>query len=93
MISRGNYRKDLFTAETTGAAFEKTIFEAVERCGWKLHAYVIMSNHYHLAVETPEPNLVDGMRWLQSERKKGSNAKYKDLTTLRGEKKGVKRKI
>ena len=66
VISRGNYRKDLFTAETTGAAFEKTIFEAVERCGWKLHAYVIMSNHYHLAVETPEPNLVDGMRWLQS---------------------------
>lgn len=66
MISRGNYRKDLFTAETTGAAFERTIFEAVERCGWKLHAYVIMSNHYHFAVETPEPNLVDGMRWLQS---------------------------
>jgi REP element-mobilizing transposase RayT len=31
----------------------------VERSGWKLHAYVIMSNHYHLAVETPEPNLVE----------------------------------
>ena len=31
VISRGNYRKDLFTAETTGAAFEKTIFEAVVR--------------------------------------------------------------
>ena len=25
-----------------------------------------MSNHYHLALETPEPNLVEGMRWLQS---------------------------
>ena len=35
------------------------------RCGWKLYAYVIMSNHYHLAVETPEPNLVEGMQWLQ----------------------------
>jgi REP element-mobilizing transposase RayT len=35
--------------------------ETVERSGWKLHAYVIMSNHYHLAVETPEPNLVDAM--------------------------------
>ncbi|MFQ3224915.1 MAG: putative transposase [Lentimonas sp.] len=40
--------------------------ETVERCGWKLHAYVIMSNHYHLAVETPEPNLADGMKWLRS---------------------------
>lgn len=61
VISRGNYRKELFLSENTGKAFERTIFEAVERCGWKLHAYVIMSNHYHLAIETPEPNLVDGM--------------------------------
>ena len=66
IISRGNYRKELFLTENTGKAFERTIFETVERCGWKLHAYVIMSNHYHLAVETPEPNLVDGMKWLQS---------------------------
>lgn len=66
IISRGNYRKDLFTHEKTALAFERTIFEAAERCGWKLYAYVIMSNHYHLAIETPEPNLVEGMRWLQS---------------------------
>ena len=66
VISRGNYRKELFLGEDTGKAFERTIFEVVARCGWKLHAYVIMSNHYHLAVETPEPNLVEGMKWLQS---------------------------
>lgn len=66
VISRGNYRKELFLSENTGLAFERAIFEAVARCGWKLHAYVIMSNHYHLALETPEPNLVDGMKWLQS---------------------------
>ena len=47
------------------AAFEKTLFEACEKCGWRLHAYVIMTNHYHLAMETPEANLVEGMRWLQ----------------------------
>ncbi|MGJ8649474.1 MAG: transposase [Opitutaceae bacterium] len=66
VISRGNYRKDLFVHDKTGEAFERTIFEAAERCGWKLYAYVIMSNHYHLAIETPEPNLVEGMKWLQS---------------------------
>ncbi len=66
IISRGNYRKDLFSDPETSGSFEGTIFEAAERCGWKLYAYVIMSNHYHLAVETPEPNLVEGMRWLQS---------------------------
>jgi hypothetical protein len=31
-----------------------------------VHAYVVMRNHYHLAVETPQPNLVEGMHWLQS---------------------------
>ncbi|MEM0966998.1 MAG: transposase [Verrucomicrobiota bacterium] len=66
VISRGNYRKDLFTEKKTGEAFERTIFQAAERCGWKIYAYVIMSNHYHLALETPEPNLVEGMKWLQS---------------------------
>jgi len=66
VISRGNYRKELFVERGTGEAFEQHLFESVERCGWKLHAYVIMSNHYHLAIETPEPNLVAGMKWLQS---------------------------
>ncbi len=66
IISRGNYRKELFLSQNTGKAFERMIFEAVERCGSKLHAYVLMSNHYHLAIETPAPNLADGMKWLQS---------------------------
>ena len=66
IISRGNYRKDLFTDAKTAEAFERTIFEAAERCGWRLYTYIIISNHYHLAIETPEPNLVTGMRWLQS---------------------------
>jgi REP element-mobilizing transposase RayT len=66
VISRGNYRKDLFTMAGSGKAFQNALFETVERCGWDLLAYVIMSNHYHLAIRTPEPNLVDGMKWLQS---------------------------
>jgi len=66
VISRGNYRKELFQKQNTGEAFERCLFEAVDRCGWKLHAYVIMGNHFHLALETPEPNLVAGMKWLQS---------------------------
>jgi putative transposase len=40
--------------------------EAGEIFGWVLHAYVLMRNHFHLALETPQPNLVDGMHWVQS---------------------------
>jgi len=61
VTSRGNYRKALFLKQRTGEAFEQCLFEAVDRCGWKLHPYVVMGNHYHLAVETPGPNLVVGM--------------------------------
>ena len=64
VLSRGNYRKELF-GDPGAKLFEKTLFEASAKCGWLLHAYVIMSNHYHLALETPEGNLVEGMRWLQ----------------------------
>src|SRR5436309_2345288 len=32
--------------------------------GWQVHAYCLMSNHFHLVVETPRANLVEGMKWL-----------------------------
>jgi REP element-mobilizing transposase RayT len=53
--------------ETVGAAqaFEATLAETCERHAWRIHAYVIMRNHYHLALETPGANLVQGMHWLQ----------------------------
>lgn len=66
VLNRGNYRHDLFQTGGEAQAFVKVLVEAVSRYGWKLHAYALMRNHYHLALETPEPNLVAGMHWLQS---------------------------
>ena len=34
------------------------------RFNWRCHAWWLMTNHYHLVVETPEPNLSQGMRQL-----------------------------
>ncbi len=65
VINRGNYRKNLFSTHKTAEAFTKALFEACDRYMWRLHAYVVMSNHYHLCLETPKANLVDGMHWLQ----------------------------
>lgn len=65
VINRGNYRRDLFTSHGEAEAFLEAVREAKERMGWRIHAYALMSNHYHLALETPEPNLVEGMHWLQ----------------------------
>jgi putative transposase len=66
VISRGNYRADVFAKETTRAAFLKCLDEACTKSGWRVHAWCVMSNHYHLCLETPSPNLVAGMKWLQA---------------------------
>lgn len=65
VINRGNYRKNVFEGEGAAEAFERTLGEAAERFGWRVTAYVLMRNHFHLVLETPEPNLSLGMKWLQ----------------------------
>lgn len=65
VINRGNYRRNLFTGKGAAAAFERTLGQAAVRFGWWIHAYTVMSNHFHLAIELTEPNLSAGMKWLQ----------------------------
>ena len=65
VINRGNYRRNLFMGAGAAEAFEWTLAEAATRFGWRIHAYVVMSNHFHLALELTEPNLSVGMKWLQ----------------------------
>lgn len=65
VINRGNYRRDVFETAGAARAFELAMAEACLRHRWRLHAYTIMRNHFHFALETPLPNLVRGMHWLQ----------------------------
>jgi len=46
--------------------FIETFSEACAKTGWLVYAWVLMSNHYHLVLRTPQANLVAGMRWLQN---------------------------
>jgi REP element-mobilizing transposase RayT len=66
VINRGNYRTAIFQSEGARAAFETCLAEACEKSNWLVHAWCLMSNHYHLALETPEGNLVAGMQWMQA---------------------------
>lgn len=65
VINRGNYRRDVFAGKGAGQSFQACLLEGAKRFDWRLHAFIVMRNHFHLAVETPEPNLSDGMQWLQ----------------------------
>lgn len=66
LLNRGNYRQDLFAVSGSAEAFERALFDGCSRFGWRLFAYVLMSNHYHLCLRTEDANLVSGMQWLQS---------------------------
>ena len=61
--SRGPARADL-PGRCGSAALVETLREAGAKTGWQVHAYVLMPNHFHLVVETPQPNLVAGMKWF-----------------------------
>ncbi len=62
VLNRGYYRADIFWADRTKAAFLTYLGEACGKAGWRVDAWCIMSNYYHLAVETPQGNLVGGMQ-------------------------------
>jgi putative transposase len=64
--------------------FLGTLEEAIGKCGWRLHAYVLMTNYYHLIVETPNPNLVRGMTWFQTTYTMRYNARHRSSGHLFG---------
>ena len=66
IMSRGDRKKDIYETDVDRHDFLKTLAEACAKTGFQVHAYCLMSNHFHLVVETPNANLVDGMRWLLS---------------------------
>jgi putative transposase len=66
VMCRGDRGESVFPSEGDRETFLDTLAEACERTGFEIHSYVLMTNHYHLLLETPEANLVEGMRWFQS---------------------------
>lgn len=64
VTSRGNARQDIFLVDPDRELFVSVLGDTVERFSWLCHAYCLMSNHYHLLLETPEANLSRGMRHL-----------------------------
>jgi REP element-mobilizing transposase RayT len=65
-MSRGDQREDIFLDDVDRHDFIKTLAESCQKTGWQVHAFCLMSNHYHVVIETPNANLVAGMAWLQS---------------------------
>lgn len=61
---RGNTRQRIVKTDADRQAWLSLLGQVIARFGWLCHAYCLMDHHYHLLIETPQPNLSRGMRQL-----------------------------
>ena len=64
LMNRGDRREAIFADARDHEVFLQTLAEACVKAKWQVHAYCLMPNHFHLVIETPQPTLVAGMKWL-----------------------------
>jgi putative transposase len=64
LTARGNERRPIFRDNRDRVHFCDLLGEMVDRFRVRLHAFVLMNNHYHLVVELTEPNLSRTGQWL-----------------------------
>jgi putative transposase len=76
VTSRGNEKSAIFLDDSDRRLFLGVLAEVVQLCSWRLHAYVLMGNHFHLLLETPETNLSRGMHRLNAIYSQKFNAQH-----------------
>ena len=77
VMNRGDRREDIFLDDRDRQDFLKTLGEVCRRAGWRVHAYCLMGNHFHLVIETPQPTLVAGMKWFLGTYTQRFNARHR----------------
>lgn len=85
VMARGNRKAAIFVDDHDRRFFLQCLAEVCEKTGWKVHAWVLMDNHYHLFIETPEANLVEGMKWLQNTVTRRFNVRHREWGRLFGD--------
>ena len=85
VMARGNRREDIYLDDDDRRFFLGTLGEACGMTGWRVHGWVLMRNHYHLCIETPEANLVAGMQWLQNTVTRRFNVRHRKWGRLFGD--------
>ena len=64
VMHRGNAGEDIFKSIRDREIFLEYFAKAVERFGIKIHTYCLMTNHYHMLIETPQSNLSQAIKWI-----------------------------
>ncbi len=76
VVSRGHRRENIFRRDMDRKKFLEKLEQTVERHRLKIHVYVLMRNHYHLLIETPDANLSKAMHDLNASYANWYRSKY-----------------
>jgi putative transposase len=82
VTSRGNAHQKIYLEDEDRNRYLDLLGKEVTQQGWVCYAYCLMDNHYHLLVETPEPNLVAGMRRLNGVYTQAFNRRHRRVGHL-----------
>ena len=63
-MSLGDRLEPIFEDDKDRETLLKTLSQACEKAEWGIHAYFLMTDHFHTIMETPKPTLVAGMKWF-----------------------------
>lgn len=77
VMNRGDHSEVVFRDGRDPELFLRTLAEACGKTDWQVHSFCLMSNHFHLVLETPRANLVAGMKWLLGTYTSRFNRKHK----------------
>ena len=66
VMALGNGRQDIVQDDADRGRLVACLERAVRRSGWSLYAFVFLTNHLHLVLKTPRPNLAKGMQLFLS---------------------------
>src|SRR5882757_9538164 len=76
VLNRGIERRPIFKSSNVTAISLKLLSGLPKRFGVRIHGYVLMANHYHLQIETPQANLSRAIQWLNVSYSIWFNRKY-----------------
>lgn len=84
VMARGNDKAPIFLDARDHLAFLELVELTVERFHWRCFSYCLMGNHYHLLVQTPQPNLSRGAQYLNGAYARFHNARHERVGHLFG---------
>ena len=66
VTNRGVERRRIVDDNSDRRTWTRLLNRVAFRCGWRIFAYALLRNHFHIFLRTPDPNLSEGMHDFES---------------------------